>query len=180
MEWTKNGYTLRPARGEDAENYYLQNYCPLDPEVARLTGCKEHFTREEVLSFFQRSLADGERRFFLIVAPDGRIVGETVINEIDWDLRCANFRIGIFSPQVRGLGLGTWATEVTRDFAFGELKLHRLELDVFSFNPRAERVYEKAGFRREGVRRDAVWDGEHYGDDIMMAMLETDWNMFKK
>ena len=43
--------------------------------------------------------------------------------------------------------------ETTRDFAFEELKLHRLELDVYSFNPRAERVYQKAGFRREGVLR---------------------------
>lgn len=178
MEWTKNGFTLRPARESDAESYYLQNYCPLDPEVARLTGCKEAFTQEEVVSFFHRSLEDGDRRFFLLTDQQGQIIGETVISDIDWDLMCANFRICIF--RERGRGLGTWATEVTRDFAFEELKLHRLELDVFSFNPRAERVYEKAGFRREGVRRDALLDGGKYADDILMAMLETDWRKLRK
>lgn len=62
-----------------------------------------------------------------------------------------------------------------RDYAFGSLGLHRLSLDVFSFNPRAEHVYRRAGFRREGVLRDAVRDGDGYGDDILMAMLEDEW-----
>lgn len=50
--WEKNGYTLRLARAEDREAYYAQNYCPLDKEVARLTGCKESFSQEEVYAFF--------------------------------------------------------------------------------------------------------------------------------
>lgn len=180
MRWEKDGFILRLAQVEDAENYYQQNYCPLDKEVARLTGCKEVFTREEVVSFFLKSIDEEDRYFFLIVAPDGRIIGESVINEIDWDLRCANFRIGIFQSTERGHGIGTWATEVTRDFAFEELKLHRLELDVYSFNPRAEKAYQKAGFQREGVLRDAIMDGDTYADDILMAILEDEWKEIKK
>jgi RimJ/RimL family protein N-acetyltransferase len=177
--WERDGFLIRPAEPEDAENYFLQSYCPLEKEVARLTGCKEVFSKEEVVSFFLKSLKDADRRYFLIFAPDGRIIGESVINEIDWDLRCANFRIGIFHAADQGRGIGTWATEVTRDFAFEILKLHRLELDVFSFNPRAEKAYQKAGFRREGVLRDAVFDGDAYADDILMAILEDEWREIK-
>ena len=179
-KWEKDGFILRSARAEDAETYFTQNYCPLDKEIVRFTGCKEAFSREEVISFFLKSLEDEDRSFFLLVAPDGRIIGETVINEIDWKLKSANFRIAIFQSAGRGRGIGTWATEMTRDFAFEELKLHRLELDVYSFNPRAGRVYEKAGFRREGVRREAVLDGDTYGDDIMMAILEEEWRSRKE
>lgn len=173
--WTKDGYTLRLARAEDAEAYYSQNFCPLDPELARLTGCKTSFAREEVVPFFRACVADAARYDFLLIAPDGRIVGESVLNEIDWALRSANFRIGIFQSSARGRGLGSWAVRVTRDFAFATLGLHRLSLDVFSFNPRAIRTYEKAGFRREGVLRDAVSDGDGFGDDILMALLEEEW-----
>ena len=87
-------------------------------------------------------------------------MGESVLNEIDWDLRKANFRIAIFHPEECGKGIGSWAIENTLEFAFQEINLHRVELDVFSFNPRAIRAYEKAGFQREGVLRDAVKDGE--------------------
>lgn len=177
--WQNNGYLLRPACEADAEDYYGQNYNPLDPETARLTGSKAQFTKEEVISFFLQSVREEDRYLFLLFSPEGRIIGESVINEIDWGLRCANFRIAIYQQTQRGKGIGTWMTETVRDFAFAELKLHRLSLDVFSFNPRAERVYQKAGFRREGVLREAVLDGGGYADDILMAMLEAEWKALK-
>ena len=40
----EDGFLLRPGKQEDAEAYYSQNYCPLDGEAARLTGCK-NFSR---------------------------------------------------------------------------------------------------------------------------------------
>ena len=176
----KDGYIIRLARAEDAICYYERNYCPLDKEVARLTGSKEEFSKEEVVSFFLKSMEEEDRYFFLIIAPNGEIIGETVINEIDWDVRTANFRICLFRPTQRDKGLGTWATEITRDFAFAQLKLHRLELDVFSFNPRAEKVYTKAGFRRECVSRDAVLDGDQYADSILMSISKHDWEALTK
>lgn len=79
------------------------------------------------------------------------------------------------SEQIGGKGIGSWAVEVSRDFAFDQLHLHRLELDVFSFNPRTEKAYLWAGFKREGVLWDAVLDRGQYADDIIMAILEDDW-----
>ena len=82
-QWGKGGYVMRLARPDDAERYYAQNYDPLDSEVARLTGCKESFSKEEVVSFFMKSIEDGSRYFFLVISPDGDIIGESVINEIN-------------------------------------------------------------------------------------------------
>lgn len=177
--WQKNGFLIRLAKKEDAENYYNQNYNPLDKEVARLTGCREVFTKEEVFSFFETSIQDDNYYLFLVLEPDGQIMGEAVINEMDFKLRCANFRIALFRSSKRGKGIGTWVVETIRDFAFEELKLHRLELNVFSYNPRAERVYLKAGFKREGILRDAVLDGNAYADDILMSILEDEWRQIK-
>lgn len=95
----KDGFVIRLAKADDSVNYYEQNYCPLDKEVARLTGCKEEFSKEEVVSFFLKSLEEDDRYFFLIIAPDGEIIGESVINEIDWDLKCANFRMVFIVKQ---------------------------------------------------------------------------------
>lgn len=138
--WEKDGYILRPAQKEDAESYYQNNYNPLDPEVAYLTGCKSSFTHDEVVDFFLSCIDDGKRYDFLIIFPDGKIIGESVINEINWELRSANFRIGIFHSDICGKGIGSWTTRMTCRFAFEQLHLHRLELDVFSFNLRAEKA----------------------------------------
>lgn len=147
--------------------------------MTRLTGCKKEFTHDEVVNFFLQCVEADDRYDFLIIAPDGRIIGESVINHIDTEARSANYRIGIFQSTERGKGIGSWAVKMTRDFAFEKLRLHRLELDVFSFNTRAEKAYLAAGFKREGVLHDAIWDGKEYADDILMAILEDEWREIK-
>ena len=179
QSWEKDGYILRPIRAEDGEAYWNAGF-NVDPEVDRLTGSRSDFTREEVLAYFHRCLEADDRADFLIIGPEGDILGESVVNEIDWEARCGNFRIALFRTDSCGRGIGSWAVRTTRDFAFETLGLHRLELDVFSFNPRAIRAYEKAGFRREDVRREAVRDGAAYGDDILMAILEDEWREIKR
>ncbi len=60
--------------------------------------------------------------------------------------------------------------------AFDTLGLDRVELEVYKFNPRARRVYEKVGFVHEGTKRHALrWD-EDWVDVDLMAMLDRDWS----
>lgn len=172
--WEREGFVLRSFEAGDVDAYW-EGFNVFDPEGVRLTGSRSSYERSEVVDFFLRCVDDPDRNDFLLEGSDGSVLGESVINEIDWEMRSANFRIALFSPEARGHGLGLWMTERTRDFAFAELGLHRLELDVFSINPRAEHVYAKAGFRREGVLRDAVRDGDGWADDILMAILEDEW-----
>ena len=118
MTWERNGYTLRPARREEGDAYFRAGFDPMDPEVVRLTGSQKDFTREEVLGFFLACFDDPDRRDFLLLDPAGKIIGESTINEIDWEARNANFRIAIFRPEYCGQGIGSWAVRTTRDFAF--------------------------------------------------------------
>ncbi len=173
----KDGYILRSPVKEDADEYYQNNFQPLDLEVAKMTGSRLSYTYEEVTSFFKSCIEDSSRYDFILIDPKGHIIGESVINEIDLDVRSANFRIVIFHPQSHGKGIGTWMIHQTMSFAFDILHLHRLSLDVFSFNERAIHTYEKAGFRREGVLRDAIMNDNKYADDILMSILEDEWQL---
>ncbi|HZF62269.1 MAG TPA: GNAT family protein [Desulfovibrio sp.] len=176
IAWERDGFLLRSARIEDSEPYYEQNYNPLDRELIRMTGCKESFTKVEVTSFFSKSIDAADRYLFLIISGDS-IIGECVVSEIDPVLRSAHFRIAILQNAYRGRGIGTWAVQSICSFVFDELKMHRLELNVFSYNTQAQRVYEKSGFKTEGIRRDAIMFNGKYADDILMAMLEDEWNL---
>lgn len=178
--WERDGYILRSFEPGQGEQYFQDCFLAPDPEVNRLTGSWDSFPHDTVLNYYNRIVDDPDRFDFILVDHQGKFIGESVINEIDWEVKSANFRIVIFNTANCAHGLGSWMTAVTRDFAFEQAGLHRLELDVFSFNHRARRVYEKAGFRVEGARKDAVRDGESYADDILMAILEDEWRKIKK
>ncbi len=94
--YEKDGYVLRLARKEDAEEYFENNFRPFDPETARLTGSRTDFSHDEVVGFLKKCIDDKDRFDFLILSPQGKIIGESVLNEIDWELRKANFRIAVF------------------------------------------------------------------------------------
>ncbi len=75
----------------------------------------------------------------------------------------------------RGRGLGTDALRAILSFAFGSLRLERVWLDVYDFNPGARRVYERVGFVHEGVLRHAVFRGGRFVDVHRMAILADEW-----
>nr|WP_231558770.1 GNAT family protein [Brevibacillus thermoruber] len=87
----------------------------------------------------------------------------------------ANIRIAITSREHQGRGLGTEAMRLLLDYGFGILNLHRIELNVFSYNARAIRAYEKLGFQREGVQREALYYNHQYHDSIIMSILEDEY-----
>ncbi len=164
--------TLRPLRPDDIDAYLA---LVQDEEGLRLTGTQARFTREQTEGWL-RTVAGREDRVDLAIVPQGaeELVGEVVLNEIDADNRSANIRIGISQPHT-GRGYGSEAMRLMLGHAFGQLGLHRVSLEVYSFNPRALHVYEKLGFRREGVLRDVLLlDGIHH-DAIVMSVLEDEY-----
>jgi RimJ/RimL family protein N-acetyltransferase len=83
--------------------------------------------------------------------------------------------IGLGERDTWGKGYGTEAMQLVLRYAFTELNLHRVTLDVFEYNPRAIKSYEKAGFKHEGRIREALLrDGKRY-DMLVMGILQRDW-----
>ena len=81
---------------------------------------------------------------------------------IDWNSRRAELHIFIGEPACRGRGLGDCQTAVRLvDYAFNQLGLRRIYLEVLAENASAIRVYEKCGFKVEGtLRRHVFKDGK--------------------
>jgi RimJ/RimL family protein N-acetyltransferase len=166
---------LRPATTKDIDDYLrLLN----DPEGARLTGTQQAFTKKDTIKWLEKiSQTHTDRVDLMIIEKEtGSLVGEVVLNEIDSDNRSANIRIAMnLSLPVLGKGYGSDALRLMIQYGFEKLKLHRISLSVFIFNERAIHVYEKLGFHREGVLRDVLFDGELYHSEIVMGLLESEW-----
>lgn len=155
-----------------------------DPAVRRLTG-SVHTTAaaysesaeldESTLAWYRGLAARPDRLDLAIIdRASGRCVGEAVLNELDADNDSCNFRI-LIGPDGRDRGLGTEAVRLITDHAFRTTGLWRISLEVYSFNPRARRVYERAGFRMEGVLREALRFDDARVDAVVMSLLRSDW-----
>ncbi|HEY3311545.1 MAG TPA: GNAT family protein [Anaerolineales bacterium] len=83
--------------------------------------------------------------------------------------------IGIGEPEFWGRGYGTEAMQLILRFAFMELNLQRVSLNVFDYNPRAVHSYEKAGFKHEGRQRGALLREGKRWDLIFMGILREEW-----
>ncbi len=171
--YKKENLLMRTAKKEDMDDYYTAMNS-LDDEVAYLTDSNESYEKEVVDKYFINNLTDETRYDFLLFSGD-EIVGEVVLNEIDKDLKSAHFRICIFSSKDFNKGFGSFGVKNILDFAFDKIKLHKVALEVFSFNPRAIKVYAKYGFKVEGRLRDAVLDKGKYADIICMGILESEY-----
>ncbi|CAM5467444.1 GNAT family N-acetyltransferase [Streptomyces abikoensis] len=164
--------TLRPVTVDD-----LPALLPLfrDEETARLTG--SHGAPDDAaLRKWYATRADQDDRLDLAVVEraTGEVVGEAVLNEWDPGNESCSFRI-CSVPGAPGRGLGTEATRLIVGYGFEALGLHRISLEVYAFNPRARRVYEKAGFVPEGVLRGALlWKGERVDAEVM-SVLAPEW-----
>ena len=76
-----------------------------------------------------------------------------------------------------GQGYGTEATRLVVQHAFATLNLNRVWLEVYEYNPRGLRAYEKVGFRKEGVKRQDNYRAGRYWDTIVMAILREEWDL---
>lgn len=162
---------LRPIGPADAAAIYAS----LDePEARRLTGTHATFTLADVEAHCAR-VAAAEDRWDYAIVRDGAAIGEAVLLDADAPNRTIGFRIALWDPATRGQGFGHEAAALLVDFAFRSLGFNRVELDVFAFNERARRLYERLGFVHEGTRREAlIWDGERV-DCHIMALLARDY-----
>lgn len=157
-----------------------------EPEVSRLTGSvvndEEANTPnsteeiENIKRWYQSRNNQTDRLDLAIVEKEnGEIVGEVVFNDYEETTNNVNFRI-LIGAAGRGKGLGTEATEIFLRYGFEVLGLHKVELEVYSFNPRAERVYRKNGFILEGVKREAFRYNDKYIDTYIFGMLKDDYD----
>jgi RimJ/RimL family protein N-acetyltransferase len=178
--WRGEKVALAPIQRE-----YLPKYVEWlnDWEVGRFLapGIPLSLSNEDETDWFERQRQDKDNILFAILAlPDLNVIGNCGLHRLDWKNRCAVFGIFIGDKSYWGKGCGTDATRTMLRYAFEQLGFNRVELEVYDFNLRAARAYEKAGFQREGARRQALYRDGTFHDIHLMSILRADWDALNK
>jgi diamine N-acetyltransferase len=148
-------------------------------DVRRGLDNKGISTRESQEKWVAENLAKGAMRepqvveFTVYDRTDTAPVGTAGLLGIGHANGTAEFAIVI--GERRGQGLGTEATRLVLDFAFHVLQLRNVMLETLEWNVAGLAAYERAGFRRVGVRRGAIMSRGRPTDLVIMDAVPEDF-----
>lgn len=172
---------LRAAEPEDAPMFAAWIN---DPEIRHLVGgaAYQYSLVAEEEAIRARRTSDWEHGvWFAIEATGGavgeasRLIGNLDLRGLDAESRRGEIGMLIGDPEYWSRGYGSDALRTVCRWAFAELDLHRIELTVGSYNPRAQRAYEKVGFVVEGRMREHRYIAGRYYDTIVMGLLRGEF-----
>ncbi|PIS31026.1 MAG: hypothetical protein COT43_00530 [Candidatus Marinimicrobia bacterium CG08_land_8_20_14_0_20_45_22] len=163
---------LRPATLEDAEFISVGENCPAVRETLFLALPMDIEKEREKL---RQQLASKETILFTIVDKiTDQPIGQTAFVRVDYISSATVFYIAILDPEFWGKGAGTEASQMMVDYAFETLNINRIQLHVFAGNTAAIKIYQKIGYIKEGVLRQAMYHHGEYCDFWVMGILKKD------
>lgn len=167
--------TLVKPSQEDIEHFASWTH---DVEYSRLLrrGMVYPASIEAMMGWFAAMEKDeNEIPYSIRTIRDNRLIGVMVIKDIFWAARHCSFWLGIGKSADRGQGFGTDAIRAMLKYAFLEMNMHAVRLEVMSYNPGGIRAYEKVGFKLDGTLRAFVYRDGVYYDIHAMSILRREW-----
>jgi RimJ/RimL family protein N-acetyltransferase len=129
---------------------------------------------EAVLAEIERSEADADAFGLFVIEVDGDLAGTMSFSRANQRSRIADLGGLAVHPDFRGAKVGDTAARLFQRHLFDDLGFHRLQMEVYGFNERAQAHAERAGFTREGVRRKAYWRDEEWVDGVLYGLVADD------
>ncbi len=175
---------LRAQRRSDIEVLHGPLY--EDPESFMLTEGRAYRPQslEAALARYDKALPEEpEARYdqFIVeslveIGPNistGQVLGDAALWGLNAHERSAHIGITLL-PVARGVGVGREVVELLIDHGFRIRGLHRLQCETHADNAAMLATAEAAGFRPEGMLRQAAWRSGRHVDEVVLGLLASD------
>ncbi|MDN4524596.1 GNAT family N-acetyltransferase [Fictibacillus fluitans] len=149
---------------------FFQTFTPLrHSDFYTLEGQRER------LNMIKRMRELRQQYTFGIFAKDtGDLIGDASLFKIEREPVHSCMLGYCLDQDYNGRGYMSIIVKRMVSFAFGELKLHRIEAGAMPHNKGSIRVLEKAGFHKEGIAVKSVRINGKWEDHQMMAIINND------
>jgi len=136
------------------------------------------FSLEDEQDWFESvSKNKAKQVIFAILTLEHRLVGGVDLRESVHRTGAAELGIAVYDSSDWNQGYGSEAVNLMLRYGMYHLNLYNVLLTVFSFNARAIRAYQKAGFKEIGRRRGAVVLGGERFDQVYMDITRDEINL---
>ncbi len=126
-------------------------------------------SRAKITEKFDKLSSD--ERWFFVETKDGSKIGWISHSIIGG---CMTIEYALV-PSARNRGYGTEAIRIVVDYLFLSRDIPRVQAETLTENSASQRVLEKAGFTREGIRRKASFVRGQWRDDVLFGLLRDEW-----
>jgi RimJ/RimL family protein N-acetyltransferase len=166
---------LRPVEITDAS--IIQGWHN-DPELRRLARSGELPVTQQKEEADIEAASDSQDEVYLMVVKksDNKSIGFIRINGITSSTGDVWLRMIIGDKHAWGKQYAREALQNVLEWLFLERHIHRVTLETYATHRRAIRFFEKIGFQREGLRREAHFEGGSYHDIVCFGLLEHEFN----
>ena len=163
--------SIRRARADDL-GFLLElvNHADVEPFLGGRAGRDREALEEEL----ERSAADPTAYGRFVIEVDGERAGAMGFEAANRRSRIAHLERLAVHPKFRGRRVADDAARLLQRHLVEDLGYHRLQLEIYGFNERAQRHAERAGFVREGVRRRAYRRHGEWMDAVLYALIRED------
>jgi ribosomal-protein-alanine N-acetyltransferase len=172
------GMNVKLRRPMESDIFDYFNY-GRDKEIERMYGKETRnltpLTIDEARAYIENFF---NQKYKWCIEFEERCIGKAGLKVNDND-RKARYSVGIFDSSILGKSLGTEVTQLILQFAFEELKLHRVDLRVLEYNLRAIACYEKCGFVKEGFEREGAFVDDKFETDVIMSILDREYKAIR-
>ena len=134
------------------------------------------YTLENETKWYEGLSADKDQYSFAIeTIEEEKYIGGCGVNSVDWKNSIAVIGIFIGDKNYWDKGYGTDAMKILVKFIFEQMNINKVKLNVYGFNERAIRCYEKCGFKKEGTLRQEIFRDGKYHDEYIMGILKEEY-----
>ena len=118
---------------------------------------------------------DRTDRYDAVIEADGISVGLIGLLSIDKKNSKAEYYIVLGENKFKGKGIAKLASELILEYAFKEIGLNKIYLYTETNNIRAQRLFEKVGFKKEGLLKEDIKNGNNLVDRYVYGICKKDY-----
>lgn len=131
---------------------------------------------EAMQAFYeQQVISKTETVLAIVLKEQDRHIGNIGLHSINYVFRSAEIGILIGEADCWGRGYATEAITLLCNHCFTRLNLNRLAAGAVEENIGSIKAFEKAGFTREGIARQAYFCEGQYHDCVNLSLLAGEW-----
>lgn len=165
---------LRALEEDDLDFLYeLEN----NTDVWEISGTTTPYSRNVLKRYLEnahRDIYEVKQLRLCICDTSDTAVGLIDLFDFDPKNHRAGMGIIVLDENKRNKGIGAEAIRLLTQYAFSTLDLRQVYANVGEGNTASQHLFEKMGFRKVGVKKDWIYSGGKYKDEILFQNINSE------